>query len=322
MSLEPPMTRLVIQIPCFNEALQLPATLAALPRTLDGIASVQWLIVDDGSDDGTAGVARRGGVDHVVRLTEHQGLAYAFTAGLEAALKAGADIVVHTDADNQYHAGDIAALIEPIRAGRADIVVGARPIDEIAHFSMSKKVLQRLGSAVVRLLSGLDVADATSGYRAYSREAALRLSVFDGYTYTLETLIQAGQLGLAVVSVPVRVNPPTRESRLVASTATYIRRSVLAMARAFVVYRPLRSIAIPAAFAMAAGVLLGLRFVWYYWRSGGDAGHVQSLILASILIVGSLLAGVAAVLADLIAINRRLLEQLRTEQRRRDWTPR
>jgi glycosyltransferase involved in cell wall biosynthesis len=316
------MTLLVIQIPCFNEALQLPATLAALPRTLDGVDRVEWLVVDDGSDDGTAEVARRGGVDHVVRLTRHQGLAFAFAAGLEAALKAGADIVVHTDADNQYHAGDMPALIEPIRAGRADIVVGARPIGEIAHFSTSKKLLQRIGSGVVRLLSGLEVTDATSGFRAYSREAALRLSVFDGYTYTLETLIQAGQQGLAVVSVPVRVNAPTRASRLIASTTSYIRRSVFAMARAFLVYRPLRSIAIPALLAIGAGVMLGLRFVWSYWRSGGDAGHVQSLILASILIVGGLLAGVAAVLADLIAINRRLLEQLRTEQRRRDWTPR
>jgi len=213
-------------------------------------------------------------------------------------------------------------LIAPIRAGRADIVVGARPIGEIAHFSTAKKVLQRLGSRVVRLLSGLEVADATSGFRAYSREAALRLSVFDGYTYTLETLIQAGQQGLAVVSVPVHVNAPTRESRLIASTSSYIRRSVLAMARAFIVYRPLRSIAIPALIAIATGVLLGVRFVWYYWRSGGEAGHVQSLILASILIVGGLLAAAAAVLADLVGINRRLLEQLRTEQRRRDWTPR
>jgi len=322
MSLEPPMTRLVIQIPCFNEAAQLPATLAALPRTLDGIDTVQWLVVDDGSDDGTADVAHRAGVDHIVRLTRHRGLVQAFTAGLEAALKAGADIVVHTDADNQYAAADIPVLIAPIRAGRADIVVGARPIGEIAHFSTAKKVLQRLGSRVVRLLSGLEVADATSGFRAYSREAALRLSVFDGYTYTLETLIQAGQQGLAVVSVPVHVNAPTRESRLIASTSSYIRRSVLAMARAFIVYRPLRSIAIPALIAIAAGVLLGVRFVWYYWRSGGEAGHVQSLILASILIVGGLLAAAAAVLADLVGINRRLLEQLRTEQRRRDWTPR
>ena len=201
-------------------------------------------------------------------------------------------------------------------------MVGARPIDEIAHFSPTKKMLQRLGSRVVRLLSGLEVADAASGFRAYSREAALRLSVFDGYTYTLETLIQAGQQGLAVVSVPVRVNAPTRPSRLVASTASYVRRSTLAMARAFIVYRPLRSIAIPALVAIAAGTALGVRFMWFYWTSGGGAGHVQSLILASILIVGGLLAGAAAVLADLVGINRRLLEQLRTEQRRRDWTPR
>jgi glycosyltransferase involved in cell wall biosynthesis len=316
-----PVTLLVIQIPCFNEAAQLPATLAALPRTVPGVDRVEWLVIDDGSDDGTADVARRHGVDHVVCLAGHRGLARAFVAGLEAALKAGADVVVHTDADNQYCADDIPALVAPIRAARADIVVGARPIEQIAHFSRPKKLLQRLGSRVVRLLSGLEVADAASGFRAYSREAALRLSVFDGYTYTLETLIQAGQQGLAVMSVPVRVNAPTRESRLVASTASYVRRSALAMARAFIVYRPLRSIAIPAVVATAAGVVLGLRFVWFFW-GGEGGGHVQSLILASILIVAGLLAGTAALLADLIAINRRLLEQLRTEQRRRDWTPR
>lgn len=314
--------KLVIQIPCLDEAAQLPATLAALPRSLPGVDAIERLVIDDGSADGTAEVARAHGVEHVVRLADHRGLAAAFAAGLEAAVRAGADVIVNTDADNQYRAEHIGALVGPVLRGEADIVVGARPIEAIAHFSVAKRWLQRRGSGVVRLLTGLDVPDATSGFRAYSRDAALRLVVFSNYTYTLETLVQAGQVGLAVRSVPVAVNPPTRPSRLIRSTASYVVNATLSMLRAFVVYRPLRSLAIPAVLALAAGTLVGARFVWLYVHSGGAAGHLQSLILAAVLISAGLLIGVAAVLADLIAANRRLLEDIRFRMRREEWTRR
>jgi glycosyltransferase involved in cell wall biosynthesis len=313
------MTTLIIQIPCYNESMQLPATMGALPRTLPGVARIEWLVVDDGSVDGTESVARRCGADHVLRLPQNKGLATAFSAGLEAALRAGADIVVNTDADNQYCADDIAALIAPILAGRAEIVIGARPIGEIAHFSAGKRWLQALGSRVVCVMSGLEVPDATSGFRAFTREAALTVNVFSRYTYTLETLIQAGQRRIAVASVPVRVNPPTRPSRLMRSTAGYVFRATLSIVRTFIVYRPLRFLAFPATACIGAGGLLGLRFLYYYFQSGGAAGHVQSLIFASILIVVGAIFATAGVLADLIAINRRLLEDLQTRERRRDW---
>jgi glycosyltransferase involved in cell wall biosynthesis len=246
----------------------------------------------------------------------------AFSAGLEAALRAGADIVVNTDADNQYCADDIAALVAPILRGEADIVVGARPIAEIEHFSLAKKWLQGVGSRVVRLMSGLKVTDATSGFRAFSREAALTINVFSRYTYTLETLIQAGQRRIAVATVPVRVNPPTRPSRLMRSTMGYIWRATLSILRAFIIYRPLRFLAVPATACVSGGMLLGLRFLYYFVQAGGAAGHVQSLILAAIFIVVGAMFATAGVLADLSAINRRLLEDLQVSERRREWLPR
>ena len=314
--------KLIIQLPCFNEAAQLPQTLAALPRAVPGFAQVECLVIDDGSTDGTAEVARRLGVRHIVRMPRNRGLATAFAAGLEAALRAGADVVVNVDADNQYCADDIATLVAPILAGEADIVVGARPIVEIDHFSPAKKWLQRLGSRVVQILSGLEVPDATSGFRSFSRDAALAMNVFSRYTYTLETLIQAGQRRLTVVSVPVRVNPPTRPSRLMPNTAAYVWRATLSILRAFIVYRPLRFLAVPAIACLAGGVALGLRFLWHYVQGGGAAGHVQSLILAAILILVGAMFATAGILADLAAINRRLLEDLQLRERRREWTQR
>lgn len=301
--------KLIIQVPCYNEEQALSVTLSALPRKIPGIDSIEWLIVDDGSQDRTTEVARAHGVDHIVSLSHHEGLTRAFVVGLEACLKAGADIIVNTDADNQYCADDIPKLIEPVLAGRADIVIGARPIPEIQHFSPLKKYLQRLGSYVMRVLSNTDVLDAPSGFRAMSREAAMQLHIFNRYTYTLESIIQAGQKGMAVTSVPIRVNPPLRPSRLVHSTPDYIRRQVLTMLRIFITYRPLRFFVTQSAVLVGAGTLIGVRFLYLYFTSGGT-GHVQSLILAALLIIIGFFLGVVGLLADLIAVNRQLLEKL------------
>ena len=310
--------KLIIQVPCFNEAAQLPDTLAQLPRRVAGFDEVEWLVVDDGSSDDTAAVARAHGVDHVVSYGDNRGLAFAFAAGLEACCRRGADVIANVDADNQYRADALPALCAPVREGRADIVVGCRPIAQIAHFSAVKKLLQRLGSAVVRLISGADVADATSGFRAYSRRAALTLNVHSRYTYTLETLVQARQARLVVATVAVGVNPPTRPSRLMRSTGEYLRRSMLTMLRAFVIYRPLRFFMVPAVVLGLAGVALGLRFVLRFVSEGG-AGNVQSLILAAILVLLAGLAVAIGLIADLLSVNRRLLEDLQASQRRRDW---
>ena len=310
--------KLIIQVPCFNEAAQLPDTLAQLPRRVAGFDEVEWLVVDDGSSDDTAAVARAHGVDHVVSYGDNRGLAFAFAAGLEACCRRGADVIANVDADNQYRADALPALCAPVREGRADIVVGCRPIAQIAHFSAVKKLLQRLGSAVVRLISGADVADATSGFRAYSRRAALTLNVHSRYTYTLETLVQARQARLVVATVAVGVNPPTRPSRLMRSTGEYLRRSMLTMLRAFVIYRPLRFFMVPAVVLGMAGVVLGLRFVLRFVSDGG-AGNVQSLILAAILVLLAGLAVAIGLIADLLSVNRRLLEDLQASQRRRDW---
>jgi glycosyltransferase involved in cell wall biosynthesis len=307
--------KLVIQIPCLDEEAQLPQTVRDLPRTLPGIDTIELVVVDDGSRDRTAAVARELGA-RVVSVGRTRGLANAFMTGLDAGLALGADVIVSTDADNQYRGEDVARLVAPVLAGQADLVVGARPINEIASFSPAKKVLQRVGSWIVRMFSGTEVADAASGFRAMSREAALQLNVFSRYTYTLETIVQAALHGLRVISVPVRVNPPTRESRLVRSSLDYLWRTGSGMVRIFVVYRPFRSFMIPALALFAAATLIAARFLAYFLMAEGAAGHVQSLILAAILYgLGGILMAVAF-LGDLIAINRRLLEDLRLEARR------
>lgn len=303
------MTRLIIQIPCFNEAETLPATLADLPREITGIDVVEWLVVDDGSRDGTADVAREHGVDHIAQLPGNQGLARAFMAGLETSLSLDADIIVNTDGDNQYCAADIEKLVEPILWNEADVVIGARPIRTIASFSPMKKLLQRLGSWTVRVASGTSVPDAPSGFRAFSRNAARRLNVFNDYTYTLETLIQAGQAGMRVASVPIRTNDQTRESRLIRSIPRYVFRSATIIIRSFITYRPFRAFAVPGVLGLSGGLFLAFRFLWYYASTGG-AGHIQSLILSALLLgIGFFLVTVGLV-ADLVSVNRRLLEKL------------
>jgi glycosyltransferase involved in cell wall biosynthesis len=302
--------KLIIQIPCYNEAPTLAITLAALPRQVPGFDKVEWLVIDDGSTDDTAGVARASGADHVVRHTRNQGLARTFMTGIDACIRLGADVIVNTDADNQYCADDIPALTRPIVAGEADIVVGARPIDTIEHFSTTKKLLQRLGSWVVRVASKTDMPDAPSGFRAISRMAAQQLVVFNDYTYTLETIIQAGQKSMAITSVPVRVNGELRPSRLVKSIPSYIKRSVVTIVRIFVIYRPFRFFAIVGAVLFFAGFLIGWRFLWFYLLGQGD-GHIQSLILASALLIMGFQTFLVAFLADLLAANRKLLEEIR-----------
>lgn len=307
--------KLIIQIPCYNEARTLGKALDALPREVEGFDSVEWLIIDDGSSDNTVDVARAHGVDHVVRHPRNQGLAKGFMTGLDACLQRGADVIVNTDADNQYNADDIPALVAPILTGAAEIVVGARPIESIEHFSPIKKLLQKLGSWVVRMASGTDIPDAPSGFRAISRTAAQGLMVFNDYTYTLETIIQAGQKNMAIASVPVRINRDLRPSRLVKNIPSYIKRSIVTIIRVFVVYRPFRFFSTIGVVLFGVGVLIGLRFVWE-WLGGEGDGHIQSLILAGALLVMGFQTILIAFVADLIAANRKLLEELRFHARR------
>jgi len=307
--------KLIIQIPCFNEAETLPITLAQLPRQLAGIDTIEWLVIDDGSTDATADIAQQDGVEHVLSLKEHRGLAHAFRAGVEECLRLGADVIVNTDADNQYDATCIADLVNPIISGQADIVIGARPIDSIAHFSVLKKYMQKLGSAVVRLASGTRVPDAPSGFRAISRHAALRLNVFSKYTYTLETIIQAGQKGMTVLSVPVRVNRDLRPSRLVKSAMRYVGRSIMTILHIFTIYRPLKAFMLAGLVFLGFGVLIGIRFLVFYF-SGDGAGHIQSLILAAVLLNFGFFLMLFGVIADLISVNRRLLEDVQWRLRK------
>ncbi|MDH7499276.1 MAG: glycosyltransferase family 2 protein [candidate division NC10 bacterium] len=308
------MKKLIIQIPCYNEEASLGITLSALPRQVPGIDSVEWLVVNDGSTDRTVEVAREHGVDHFIHFARRQGLAKAFMAGLEASLRAGADVIVNTDADNQYCAGDIPKLIEPILAKKAEIVIGQRPIKEMQHFSRTKKFLQRLGSWVVRIVSGTDIADAPSGFRAISREAAIRLNVFNDYTYTLEMIIQAGLKGIAITSVPVRVNPTTRPSRLVKSIPSYVQRSLFTILRIFMAYQPLRFFTILGSIPFAAGFLLALRWLVLF-LSGTPRTHLPSLILASILVVVGFQIWIFGLVADLMSVNRKLLEEIQLKVR-------
>lgn len=303
--------KLVIQIPCYNEEATLALTLSELPKKIEGIDQIQVLVIDDGSTDKTVEVAKQNGVKDFVILPKNFGLAKAFSMGISKALELGADIIVNTDADNQYCADDIEKLIKPILENKTEIVIGSRPIENIKEFSLIKKILQKLGSCVMRLVSSTEITDATSGFRAFSKNAALQINVFDNYTYTLETIIQAKAKGLEIVSVPIRVNPETRKSKLVKNIFDYVRRSIFTMTRMFIVYRPFRFFAIIGLLFLIPGIFLGLRFLYFYFYGSGS-GHIQSLILAAVLTLTGVQIGLIAVLADLQAVNRKLLEDVQT----------
>ncbi len=306
------MTKLIIQIPCYNEAECLAVTLSFLPRQVPGFDIVEWLVIDDGCTDATVRIAQENGVDHVIAHVENLGLAQAFMTGLSACVKLGADVVVNTDGDNQYSAEDIPQLVRPIVENRAEIVIGARPIAAIEHFSVSKKILQKIGSWVVRKVSGAKIPDAPCGFRAISRDAAMQLNVFNNYTYTLETIIQAGQKNMAIVSVPIGVNKELRPSRLMKSISSYIKHSIIIIVRVFLVYKPFRFFSSIAALLFGSGLLLGLRFLYFYLTGDGH-GHVQSVILSGVLLGMGFQTLLVAFLADIIAVNRRLLEDVRYE---------
>ena len=301
--------KLIVQIPCLNEAATLAATVRDIPRQIEGVDAVEILIIDDGSTDRTVEVARELGVDHVVRFRRNRGLAAAFTAGLDVCLRLGADIIVNTDGDNQYAARCIPALITPILAGEADMVIGDRQVDTIAHFSSTKKRLQKLGSWVVRQASDTDIPDTTSGFRAYSREAALHINVVSDYSYTLETIIQAGKHRLALGHVPVRTNPKLRESRLFRSLPSYLRRSAETIVRIYTMYEPLRVFVAAGVALLLGGLLLSLRYISFVFQGEGT-GHVQSVIVAAVLFIAGFQIILIGLLADLIAVNRRLSEDI------------
>lgn len=312
--------KLIIQIPCLDEEDQLPVTLAELPRDVPGFDVVEWLVVDDGSTDRTIEVARAHGVDHIIKLTNNKGLATAFQAGLDASLKLGADVVVNTDADNQYSADDISRLVEPIVAGEADMVVGDRQVMSIEHFSMVKKRLQRLGSWVVRHASGTSIPDATSGFRAYNREAALGLTVVSKFTYTLESLIQAGKSQVAVGHVPVRTNAQLRESRLFGSMWAYVRRNMLAIFRIYTGYEPLTVFSILAGVLLVAGIAAWMPFLWSWVVDGDRSGHLQSIVLGGVLFMAAVQVFAIGVLADVIAANRTVSQMVLQRVRRLELT--
>ncbi len=299
--------KLIIQVPCFNEEAHLAETLAGLPRSVPGFDSVETLVIDDGSTDATAGAARRAGATYLLRFPVHLGLARAFEAGLDAALKLGADVIVNTDADNQYRGADVALLVQPILAGVAEMVIGDRAPHRLRHFGAGKRLLQRVGSWVVRQVSGTRVPDAASGFRAFSRRAALRLNVFSEFTYTLETIIQAGKKHIPIAHVPVETNPEQRPSRLFGHVTLYVRRSIATLVRIYALYEPLRVFWRIGAACIAAGGVIGARFLYYYLTRGG-AGHVQSLILAAVLLIVGFQTMLIGLVADLIGASRSLQE--------------
>ena len=307
--------KLIIQIPCYKEEETLPATLADLPRQIDGFDEVEWLVIDDGSDDRTVEVAREHGVDHIVRLTNNKGLAYAFQAGLDACLKLGADVIVNTDGDNQYYGGDIPKLVGPVLAGDADMVVGDREVQNIEHFSPLKKSLQRLGSWVVRQASSTEVPDTTSGFRAYNREAAMSLVVVSRFTYTLETIIQAGKQYVTTAHVPIRTNPKTRESRLFPSMWAYVRRNALSIFRIYTRYEPLKVFMTAALFLGLIAAVVWARFAYFYFVEDDGAGHVQSLIFGAVLFNAAMLLAALGIIGDLLSasstMQQRIFERVR-----------
>lgn len=311
--------KLIIQICCYNEEDSLPETLKALPKKLDGIDEIEVLVINDGSSDRTAKVAEEHGVDHIISFKKNQGLARSFMAGLNTCLKFGADIIVNTDADNQYNAGDIPTLIQPILEGKADMVIGARPISRIKNFSFFKKILQKMGSWLVRRASRTTVEDAPSGFRAISQNSALKLNVFNAFTYTHETIIQAGQKNMVVVSVPVRVNETAsrRPSRLFKNIPTYVARSLIAILRLVVVYRPFRFFLTLGLIFFFAGFVFGARYL-YFWMIGEGGGHVQSVILAGVLVGVGFQMTLVAFLADLLGVNRKLLEEIQYRLRKQE----
>jgi glycosyltransferase involved in cell wall biosynthesis len=310
--------KLIIQIPCYNESETLEIALNDLPKHIDGIDTIEYLIINDGSKDNTMEVARNWGVHYIVDLKRNKGLAKGFMAGLDACLRNGADIIVNTDADNQYNADDIEKLVRPILEGKTDIVIGERPIDQTEHFSPLKKKLQHFGSYVVRKASKSDIPDAPSGFRAYSREAAMRLNVVNEYTYTLETIVQAGRSKIAMESVPIRTNGELRPSRLFNSMFGYVKKSMLTILRAFMMYRPLMVFTIIGGIIFTLGLAVGIRFLLFYF-GGTGAGHIQSLILASTLMLLGFQTFVVGLLSDIISANRKILEDVQYHVRRMDF---
>ncbi len=314
------MTKLIIQIPCFNEAETLPPTLRDLPRAIPGIDVIEYLIIDDGSRDDTSAVARANGVQHVVKFPRNRGLAAAFRAGLEESLRQGADIIVNTDADNQYQARDIALLVQPILDGRAELVVGDRGVGYLPHFSAMKRRLQVFGSWVIGQAAELKTPDATSGFRALSRDAALKTVVLSNYSYTLESLIHAGSRKAAVEFVPIGINPQTRPSRLMKSIPHYIRKSGVTILRAYAMYRPLRVFTAIGGSLVGLGLIPAIRFVYLY-ANGSRVGHIQSLILAAILMIVGFQILLIGLLADLIGNNRQMLEETLYRVRKLELAP-
>ena len=310
--------KLIIQIPCYNEAETLEIALNDLPKKIEGIDCIEYLIINDGSKDKTVEVAKKWGVHHVVNFKQNKGLAKGFMAGLDGCLRNGADIIVNTDADNQYCGDDIEKLIRPILNGEADMVVGARPIDETEHFSWIKKKLQHFGSWVVRKASNTDIPDAPSGFRAFSREAAMRINVVNDYTYTLETIVQAGRERIAITSVPIRTNGELRPSRLFNSIIGYVKKSMLTIIRAYMMYKPLRCFSFVAAVPTLIGLLIGCRYL-YFVAMGTSGGHVQSLLLACTLIILGFVTFVVGLLADVLAANRKLIEDAQYHVRRAEY---